>query len=852
MKKAIFTALLFLIFVSNQAMAANGDTIVVQTFTFGSPQKGWFNFPPDTVGIEKILMQYTLKCNPGQSPACGEWDYLTNTYLYKHTGLMDSTLIHQPTFTVNGATPSNFVYMNAPSYSYHPSWNHFIVHTSSSGFSSYNVGTGTTASNLPFGASAPVSRCQYLWRASELTAAGMTAGNITGLQFFFYNTGSLLNNLTIKMKATTVDTLTAVNLVSTGQTNVYSSNTQFVPTGTGWNSIQFTTPFNWDGVSNIVIEMAYDNAQSGIDNVIASETTSFKSGITNAGADRVAKFHTIGYIDIPMNQGLTSIDSFVTVSYWAYGDPLLQPMDGTCFEAVDSDYNRLLNSHCPWSDSLVYWDAGNVNGSYDRCSKKASSIQFEGQWNYWTFTKNCSSHLMRVYLNGNLFTTGGSKPKSMLGIDHFRLGKGNWAGSNTYEGRMDDFAVFNTELLQPTIKQWMNKKIDASHPNYNNLVLYYHFDDGNFSTAADSAPTAHNPAAFMGGVGNPLKPSYELISNFSETQLRPNIVFEKGVYTSHLDSTLVIDSTMLAPVQLITYNDSINQPGVATDTIMVWPAYYNQYVYDASGNVIDSTLVPPDNSINLAYYDFYSYKPQVITYELSRFITPYGNNLSLGNGFTWTYDVSDYRTLLADSVNLSAGNWQELMDMKFIFIKGIPPRNILGIQNLRTGNFDYGVAADPIDNHLLPVSAMIPANAAMARWKSRVTGHGMDSPENCAEFCPKYHYYKVDNVQRYSKLVWRDNCSLNPVYPQGGTWVYERSNWCPGAEVWTYDFEISNWITPGDSVSLDHDVQAYTHSSGWDYYQIQDQLVTTPPPTSRRMLPSLTSCRRVIIKCGPE
>ena len=216
--------------------------------------------------------------------------------------------------------------------------------------------------------------------------------------------------------------------------------------------------------------------------------------------------------------------------------------------------------------------------------------------------------------------------------------------------------------------------------------------------------------------------------------------------------------------------------------------------------------------------------------SFSRFRYTYGNNLSLGTGWTWTFDVTDYRTLLSDSVHLSAGNWQELLDMKFEIIKGTPPRNIIGIQTIYSGGYDYGNANDPIDNYLLPVTVNIPANAVTARWKSRITGHGMDTPENCAEFCPKNHYFKVNGTQQFSKLVWRDNCDVNPLYPQGGTWVYDRSNWCPGAEVWTYDFELTPFVTPGSAAVLDHDVQPYSSTGGWHYYQIEDQIVTYGAP----------------------
>lgn len=826
MKKIILGLTLLMIAFSFRASATNGDTVVVQTFTFGSPQDAWFVFPSDTVSFEKIQMLYTLKCNPNQFPNCGEWDYLTNTYVYKNTGLIDSTLRQQKLYTFNGADIPTYQYITHPAYSYIRYWDHFLVHTATTSLSTYQVGNATTTANHPFGTSATVSKSQYLWRASELTAAGMSAGDISGLSFYLQNTGAEMHKLAIRMKLVTVDTLTAATTTSTGFTSVYTKNTTL--SSSGWNSIQLTTPFNWDGTSNIIIEITYDNSVAGADNIVQSTATSFKSGVTTAANDRVAAFHYNSYVDVPVNPEIAAIDSFVTVCYWSYGDPLYQPMDGTCFEAVDSSGNRILNAHAPWSDSKIYWDAGATGSTYDRISKTASAAQIKGQWNYYTFTKNCFTKTMKIYINGVLFFNVSGKPKTMEGIADFRIGRGHWNGSLSYDGRMDEFAVFNIDLPAATIQNMMKTKIDASNPYYNNLVAYYNFNDGNYLTAADGSPIAHSPATFQVGADNPLKAASEVNFGFTETTLRPNVIFEKGVYTSHLDSSLVVDSVMLPPVQVIKF-DTLSQTSTAIDTISVWPLYYSNYIFNAQGQATDSSLVTPDGTFTQATHYYYTYEPQVIRYELARYITPYGNGLSLGNGWTWTFDVSDYRTLLADSVHLSAGNWQELLDLKFVMTKGTPPRNIINIQNLWNGNFDYGIPSDPIDNHLQALTVSIPANAAMARWKSRVTGHGMDTPSNCAEFCPKSHYYKVNGVNRYTKQVWRDNCDYNPLYPQGGTWVYDRSNWCPGAEVWTYDWEISNWVTPGASFTLDHDVQAYNHTTGWDYYQIEDQLVSYGP-----------------------
>lgn len=828
MKKFLFGLSAFLFLQVGFISANPGDTIFVQTFTYGSPQDAWFVFPSDTIRFEKILMQYKLRCTTSNNPACGEWDYLTYTYLYDHTGLLDSSLVNQPTFTVNGvAMPGTYLYMNTPSYTYTPTWQYFIEHTDTVSLTASTIGTGVTHSSLPFGASNQTSRSQYLWKASEMTSAGLTAGNITGLRFYLQTLGGALNNLTIRFAATSQDSLTPGTLVNAGFTNVYQHNTQFL--STGWNGLQLTNPYNWNGTSNIIIDITYDNDITSTNNILLADNTPFSSALSNTDADRVASFDSYGYVEIPLNNEVAAIDSFITVSLWCYGNPALMPMNSTAFEATDSLGNRLLNSHLPWSDNNVYWDAGNESNAYDRINKLATVPEIEGNWNYWVFTKNLATGSMKIYLNGNLWHSGTGKTKPMNGIKNFKIGRGNWAGSETYQGKIDEFAVFNTELSLATIQANMHSYIDASHPNYANLALYYHFDDGNYSTFSDDAPGSHLPASLI-SVDNPLRASEEKIIQFSSSTLRPNMVFEQGVFTSQLDSSLVIDSAQNAPVVIISYLDSINNPGVATDTTIAWPTYYNQYVYDAFGNPTDSTLVAADDSVTLSSYIWYNTFPQVIRYELARYITPYGINLSLGTGWTWTFDVSDYRTLLADSVHLAAGNWQELLDVRFVMIEGTPPRDVMGIQNLWNGGFNYGSASDPIESHLTPISLTIPANAYNTRWKSRVTGHGMDTPQNCAEFCPKTHYYKVNGTQQFSKLVWRDNCDLNPLYPQGGTWVYDRSNWCPGAEVWTYDWETSPMTPAGSTFTLDHDVQPYTNTGGWDYYQIEDQLVTYGAP----------------------
>ena len=155
-------------------------------------------------------------------------------------------------------------------------------------------------------------------------------------------------------------------------------------------------------------------------------------------------------------------------------------------------------------------------------------------------------------------------------------------------------------------------------------------------------------------------------------------------------------------------------------------------------------------------------------------------------------------------------------------------RSVHDVKNIWTG--DIGWCANT-ENDLNERKVLIPADAENSRLKVRLTGHGEDG-NNCAEFCPNYCYLFIDSVQRYSRQIWRTDCPLNPLYPQGGTWVYERANWCPGAEVTTYDMELTPYVNPGDSALLDLNLNPYNAPGGgsWPNYVTETQLITYGPP----------------------
>ena len=227
---------------------------------------------------------------------------------------------------------------------------------------------------------------------------------------------------------------------------------------------------------------------------------------------------------------------------------------------------------------------------------------------------------------------------------------------------------------------------------------------------------------------------------------------------------------------------------VVNHKMTAWESGYS-YTYDANGNAIDSTYHAP----NQTYINHYEQENIL----LRKFITPYGNYIDLGaDGFTWVFDVTNFQTLLRDSIDLSGGVYWGVMDHKFEFIEGIPPRNVVDVHSVGNiaGKYE-DIVATPADF----VRELYPhPNGNTFVLEGSFSGHGFNNTPNCSEFCPRTHFIEVDGVQHSSWTHWKE-CADNALFPQGGTWIYDRTGWCPGAGQDLYTFDITNMVTPGDT-----------------------------------------------------
>jgi hypothetical protein len=150
------------------------------------------------------------------------------------------------------------------------------------------IGSGTstssTSSYTPYCTGWEDGKHQFLVLASELSTAGLAAGDITSLALNVATVGSpAMTSFGVALgQSASVSVLTST--YETGLTTVYSS-TSYTPAGTGWQTLTFSTPFVWDGTSNLIVQICYGNNSSwGSSTSIYYSTTS-------------ANYHHYGYQD---------------------------------------------------------------------------------------------------------------------------------------------------------------------------------------------------------------------------------------------------------------------------------------------------------------------------------------------------------------------------------------------------------------------------------------------------------------------------------------------------------------------------------------------------------------------------
>ncbi len=126
-------------------------------------------------------------------------------------------------------------------------------------------------------------RLQFIYFASELTAAGLTANSqITALAFDVAIVGDPILSFTIKMGHTALSAFANTTFVA-GNTTVFTSAGTFTPVS-GVNTHTFNTPFTWNGTDNIIIETCFASNLSSTSSQVKA-VPSIANTVNTLGSD---------------------------------------------------------------------------------------------------------------------------------------------------------------------------------------------------------------------------------------------------------------------------------------------------------------------------------------------------------------------------------------------------------------------------------------------------------------------------------------------------------------------------------------------------------------------------------------
>jgi hypothetical protein len=156
-------------------------------------------------------------------------------------------------------------------------------------------------------------------------------------------------------------------------------------------------------------------------------------------------------IEPPQNTLPSLADNGITVAMWLNGLTTQNPEKNMWVLDGGTDDHRL-TVQVPNIDQEVIWRAGNDSNDYLVWGVDTSSWQ--GDWHHLAFVKDESAEKMYIYLDGDLgwWKPGTDPTITNLANEQLRIGARE-TSSNNYEGKIDDFRIYDIALSETSIEE---------------------------------------------------------------------------------------------------------------------------------------------------------------------------------------------------------------------------------------------------------------------------------------------------------------------------------------------------------------------------------------------------------------
>jgi hypothetical protein len=178
----------------------------------------------------------------------------------------------------------------------------------------------------------------------------------------------------------------------------------------------------------------------------------YSSGAITFNPSGTGQYANIPIASIPSGSNLVSVCCWINL-----GNPGTPP-NASVFCCSESGGSRIINIHLPWNDSVVYWDAGNSGGTYNRINTSTLTTAQKTGWHNWTFTKNATTGSMIIYLDGVNIASGTGKTLALgtASVAASPCAIANFQGVANWNGSVSNFTIYNVELSPTEIQQNFN------------------------------------------------------------------------------------------------------------------------------------------------------------------------------------------------------------------------------------------------------------------------------------------------------------------------------------------------------------------------------------------------------------
>lgn len=837
MKTLLQFCLAFVCFTSAVFSQSPGDVIKVQAFTFNNNARTMtLDFPNDpNLQFQKIELKYKMRCKDGlistsseRNKGCGEWDYTNNTYIVDE-GYLSEEVKSADEYLLTNYNQNSISYVSNPVYDVREVNTKSTQLNSSSNVSSFQIGNGQEVLTTVLPTTSKASRSQFIITADELLNTGLTAGAISALSLDVLSSSATANFLKVKLKHTDSDTFETADHLGEAFQEVYYDSSTFNSNSS--KQLLFHTPFQWNGTSNIVLDMSFTNLGATTSSNISLEGSNLNSkmGRVYNGENKTLYFGDEQYIEATGYKGIGG-DQNATIEFWVKTD---QPTGALCSWGARSSVGAHMKIYL--GKPRLYLP----NGKYLRAEKLIN----DGEWHHVAFVISGKTlGDVTAYIDGKAIDTNGHKSEVIninLNSEYdFRVGNVKNGSNQMYlkKSSLDQFRVWSKNLSADEINTWKDIKVTNTHPAYNDLELYYDFEGNDSFTITDISPKQRH--GVMGSVVRlEAGEGDAIVKEFENVGFRPNITFHKGNFDIEVATVLrnknIYKSNRIFVFQKYVVDNSAsntNDEVKFNEAYEIWLPSKNTYGVD--GTLKSTTNLTADASLSLnsqiIYYDRLPTYHQIVS-----FVSPYGINTDLNGleGEYWTFDLTHFAPVLRGQKTITmplVGNRQEEMDLEFLFYVGTPPKDVVDIRPLWQStykNSGHGLKHADLqsDYYLNTKDITLNSEAKSFNIISVITGHGSDG-EFQANGGVINHKLAVNNSEVNSWSIHTE-CSENPLIAQGGTWLYDRQGWCPGVPTHIENTDITANVTPGQTVTIDYDISDRSKANGEYKYHESHHLV---------------------------